>query len=112
MQYLFDHVAGQTCLLYVGKGLRMAVLEGLSVALIHQRNRIVAARDQVTRTESLARASKRKERAMSYGVVPKSFRRHARLFGQVRIRRRHLIVDSIEQCRDRSAKMRDNDLDV
>ncbi len=49
---------------------------------------------------------------MSDRVVPKSFRRHARLFGQVLIRCRYLIVDSIEQRRDRSAKMRDNDLDV
>src|ERR1700730_9907 len=112
MQYLFNDVAGQTRLLYVGKSLRVAVLEGLSVALIHQRNWIVTARDQMIRAECLARASQRRIRTMSYRIVPKSFRRHARLFGQVLIRRRYLIVDSIEQRRDRSTKMRHNDLDL
>src|SRR5260370_38469817 len=112
MQYLFDHVARQTRLLYVGESLRVAVLEGLSVALIHQRNRIITARDQMIRAKCLARASQRRMRTMSDRVVPKSFRRHARLFGQVLIRCRYLIVDSLAQRRDRSAKLRANDLDV
>src|SRR5260370_35707503 len=112
MQYLFDHVARQTRLLYVGNSLRVAVLKGLSVALIHQRNWIVAARDQMLRTERLARASQRRMRTMSDRVVPKSFRRHARLFGQVLIRCGYLIADSIEQRRYQPAKLRDNALDV
>src|SRR5260370_37232894 len=101
MEYLFDHVVGQTRLLYVGKSLRVAVLEGLSVALIHQRNWIVAARDQMLPTERLARASQRRMRTMSDRAVPKSFRRHARLFRQVPIRCRYLVFDSLEQLPDR-----------
>jgi len=83
MQYLLDHIAGQTRLLYVGESVRVALLQRLPVALVHQRNRIVAARDQVIGAECLAGTSKRKERAMSYGVVPKSLRGDARFFGQV-----------------------------
>jgi hypothetical protein len=90
----------------------MALLEGLPVALIHQRDWIVTARAEVIRAECLARASKRRVRTMSDGVVPKSLRRDAWLFGQVLIRRCDLIVDSIEQHRDLSAKMRGNILMV
>ena len=72
----------------------MALLEGLPVALIHQRDWIVTACDEVIRAECLARASKRRVRTMSDGVVPKSLRRDAWLFGQVLIRRCYLIVDS------------------
>src|SRR5215467_13314552 len=49
---------------------------------------------------------------MSNGVVQKASRGDAGLFGQILVRRRYLIVDSIEQHWDQSAKMRDNDLDV
>ena len=77
-----------------------------------QQNRVIAAGYQMIGSERLPRTPQRCLGAVSDGVIIHPPRGGTRRFGQTRMGRRKLMIQSLQQHRDQPTQVRDHNFDV